>query len=109
MSIHSSPIAVVATPEPVPPPSEDLALMSSGKGSGATADVVLRVLTAGAALVILVMLAGLIAVLTRAAMPSIKQYSMDFVTSTQWRPNEIERPVRDANGKLVLDADGERV
>jgi phosphate transport system permease protein len=108
MSIDPSPAAVVLMPEPLPnPPGENLLLTT--RSGGASADLVLRVLTGGAAVLILLMLGGLIAVLTHAAMPSIKTYGWSFITSTQWRPNEIERPARDTNGKLVLDADGERV
>jgi phosphate transport system permease protein len=108
MTIEPSPATVVLTSEPTPnPPGENLLLIT--RSGGASADLVLRLLTGGAAVLILLMLGGLIAVLTHAAMPSIKTYGWSFITSSQWRPNEIERPVRDANGKLKLDADGERV
>ena len=100
MSTQPSPVTVVATPE-LPPQPASFAL--GERSGGSTADLVLRVATAGAALLIILMLAALIAVLVKAAMPSIKEYGWGFITSTQWRPNELERPLRDANGKRVLD------
>jgi phosphate transport system permease protein len=104
----SPPVGLEYKSAPVPnPPGEDMRLTT--RSGGASADLILRLLTGGAAALILLMLAGLIVVLAHAAMPSIKAYGWGFITSTQWRPNEIERPVRDANGKLKLDEDGERV
>jgi phosphate transport system permease protein len=63
----------------------------------------------GAAVLILLLLASVVLVLAKGALPAIKEYGLSFLTSTQWRVNEIERPVRDAAGKIVLDADGEQV
>jgi phosphate transport system permease protein len=73
------------------------------------ADVVLRALTGASALVILAMLLALIGVLTWAAMPSIRHFGLKFLVGTDWRANAVERPMRDAQGKLVKDADGETV
>ncbi len=107
MSSQPSPAAPVGYPSPPSTLPVDFALTK--RSGGASADLMLRLLTGGAALVILLMLAGLVAVLVKAAMPSIREYGWGFVTSTQWRPNEIERPLRDAQGKRVLDAFDEPV
>jgi phosphate transport system permease protein len=73
------------------------------------ADHVLRALTTGSALVVILMLVGLLAVLTRASLPSIKAFGFGFVTSREWRPNELEQPKRTPDGKIVVDEDGEQV
>lgn len=57
---------------------------------------------------ILLMLLALIAVLTHTAWPSITQYGAKFLVSSEWRPNELEVPVKDAAGQLVFE-DGEMV
>jgi phosphate transport system permease protein len=56
----------------------------------------------------MLMLASLLAVLVIAAAPSFKIFGLGFVASSQWRPNELERPKRDAQGKVVTE-DGETV
>jgi len=60
------------------------------------------------AALIAVMLISLITVLVYSAWPAIKQFGLGFLVSSEWRANEIERPLRDAAGKLVL-RDGEPV
>src|SRR6266478_2585173 len=72
-------------------------------------DFFMALLARGGAAVILLMLAALIFVLTRAAIPSIRDYGAKFLATSSWRPNELEIDKRDANGNLVLDSDGERV
>lgn len=84
-------------------------VLQSGKKGGAWADPVLKWLTAGAAVLILLMLAGLVGVLVSAALPSIKQFGLEFLVASEWRPNELERSVRDAAGKIVRDEDGNNV
>ncbi|HMN40942.1 MAG TPA: phosphate ABC transporter permease subunit PstC [Phycisphaerales bacterium] len=71
-------------------------------------DLILAVLTRGAAACVVLMLAVLLGVLLLNAAPSVRQFGAKFLVSSQWRPNEVERPVRDAAGKLVF-ADGEVV
>jgi phosphate transport system permease protein len=61
------------------------------------------------ALSILGMLIALLAVLAVAAWPSITRYGTRFLYSTQWRPNSLEVPVRDARGHIVYDEDDEIV
>jgi phosphate transport system permease protein len=54
------------------------------------------------------MLAALIAVLACSAWPSITRYGAGFLVSSQWRPNELEVPVKDSQGRVVYE-DGEMV
>lgn len=60
------------------------------------------------AAIVFLMLISLIAVLVHSAWPAIRQFGFGFLVSTEWRVNEIERPLRDAAGKVVL-RDGEPV
>lgn len=53
------------------------------------------------------MLASLVGVLLAAALPSIRQFGLGFVVGSDWRPNEREVPKTGADGKVVLDSDGE--
>lgn len=80
----------------------------AGRGE-AWSDVVLRWLTAAAAVTILLMLGALVAVLLVAAMPSIQKFGLSFFVTTEWRPNELERMVRDDAGRIVRNEDGEPV
>jgi phosphate transport system permease protein len=57
----------------------------------------------------MLMLASLVVVLFVSALPSLRQYGAGFVTSTDWRPNELEQPKIGPDGKPVLDSDGEVV
>jgi phosphate transport system permease protein len=50
----------------------------------------------------------LLIVLTWSALPAVKEFGPAFLVSSEWRPNELERPMRGADGKVVL-ADGEVV
>jgi len=54
------------------------------------------------------LLASLLIVLTMASLPAIKQFGWSFVVGTEWRPNALEQPKRDAAGKIVYE-DGEQV
>ncbi len=100
-----SPVDAIVTASPIEPTPNDF--VTSARGS-ATADLALRLVTGGSA--------GHHPDARGAdrrphprALPSIERYGFGFITSTTWRPNEIERPLRDAAGKLQLDEDGERV
>jgi phosphate transport system permease protein len=81
----------------------------SGRPAWAGLDWVLHGLARVAGLVVLLMLASLVGVLVFAAVPSLRTFGLHFLASRQWRPNELERPQLDANGKPVLDSDGEVV
>ena len=65
------------------------------------ADLVLATLARIGALSIVVMLAVLLTVLAYAAWPSIRAFGMSFLYTSQWRPNELTSPARDAAGKVV--------
>jgi len=54
------------------------------------------------------MLGTLLVVLGVSAAPSVRAFGPGFLVSTEWRPNELERPLRDASGKVVIE-DGEVV
>ena len=74
-----------------------------------TGDRLLAGAAVGAAGVVLLMLVSLLVVLIHASWPAWKQFGTQFVTSTEWRPNELETPKRDAAGKVVEDEDGNTV
>src|SRR2546423_79651 len=69
-------------------------------------DAILGTLARGAAVVVVLMLAVLVGVLLIGSVPSIREFGARFIVSRDWRPNEIERPVKDASGKVVIE-DGE--
>ena len=71
-------------------------------------DFVLGLLTRASAISIVIMLSVLVGVLLVAAWPSIKAYGFGFLTSSQWRANELELPVVGADGKVLIE-DGEVV
>ena len=93
------------------PPSVDYAgpttLVASGR-SFVTADRLLRTLTTTAAVIVLLMLAGLVAVLMVSAWPSVKAYGVHFLVSQDWRPNELDKPKKGPDGKVIME-DGETV
>src|SRR5436305_11326824 len=66
-------------------------------------DSVLGVLTRGSALGVVAMLAALVTVLTISAVPSLRTFGASFLVSSEWRPNELERPKLDAAGKVVIE------
>lgn len=71
-------------------------------------DAVLSTLARAAAVAILLMLAALVAVLARAAVPSITQFGARFLITSEWRPNQLETPKLTADGTPVIE-DGETV
>lgn len=68
----------------------------------------LLTLVRASGLIVILMLVSLFAVLGYAAVPSIKTFGAKFITSSEWRPNELDRPARDALGKVIVE-DGETV
>jgi phosphate transport system permease protein len=91
---------------PVPGPVPVNPLLRKGRSIGS--DLILRVLTSSAAVIVLLMLASLVGVLAFAAVPSIKAFGFKFLVSSEWRP-EHQEPKIDANGNAILDDDGETV
>jgi phosphate transport system permease protein len=73
-----------------------------------TSDVTMAALARLGAIGIITMLAVLLIVLTFAAWPSIHTFGWKFLLTSQWRPNELTAPLKDAAGKVVI-ADGEVV
>jgi phosphate transport system permease protein len=71
-------------------------------------DAVMSGLCQLAALSIVVMLVALLVVLAYAAWPSIKTFGPKFLVTSQWRPNELSAPARDAAGNVIME-DGEVV
>lgn len=71
-------------------------------------DAILGGLARGATIGMMLMLLLLVGVLATAAVPSVKQFGAKFLWTSDWRPNEVERPLRDAAGKIVYE-DGEPV
>jgi phosphate transport system permease protein len=72
------------------------------------ADLVLATLARLGAFSIVVMLVMLLSVLTYAAWPSIRTFGFSFLYTSQWRPNELTVPARDAAGHVLME-DGEVV
>lgn len=72
------------------------------------ADAGLRWGVRASAAIIVLMMTSLVVVLGLAAVPSMRAFGPGFLIATQWRPNELERPMRDALGKVILE-DGEVV
>lgn len=95
-----------STPELSRPPS-------SGAGANAArrfrpGDAVLGLLTRGSAVGVITLLMALVAVLTYSAVPSIREFGPSFLVSSEWRPNELERPKFGPDGKVVIEG-GETV
>ncbi len=61
-----------------------------------------------AAISVLLMLGALCWVLLQASMPSIRQFGLRFLYTSEWRANELEVPRR-VDGKIQFDADGEMI
>jgi phosphate transport system permease protein len=71
-------------------------------------DVALSLASRSSALLIILMIGALIFILARSAMPSIREYGLKFITTTEWRANDLEVPKRGPDGKIVFE-DGEAV
>src|SRR5512138_744934 len=72
------------------------------------ADAMLRYAARAGAVVVLLMLAALVFVLAKAALPSVSTFGAKFVATTEWRPNELERPALGPDGHVRIE-DGETV
>jgi phosphate transport system permease protein len=72
-------------------------------------DFALAWATRGAAVLLLVLLASVVVVLFKGALPAIEHFGAKFLVTSEWRVNEVERPLRDAVGKIQFDADGEQI
>src|ERR1051326_3377277 len=81
-------------PLPMPPDAA-----AAGRRRGRFGDVMLGLSARASAIGVLLMLLTLIGVLTYAAVPSLRRFGLSFVASTEWRPNELERPKVGPDGK----------
>lgn len=72
------------------------------------ADTILSLLTGGAAFIVMLMLAALVAVLAHASLPAMHEFGWKFLISSDWRPNALEIPKKDASGNVIIQ-DGETI
>ncbi|MGD0463767.1 MAG: phosphate ABC transporter permease subunit PstC [Tepidisphaeraceae bacterium] len=63
----------------------------------------MRCAATASAIVILLMLAALLVVLFAAAVPSMRRFGMEFLTTSAWRPNSLPVLKMDARGKPIRD------
>jgi phosphate transport system permease protein len=78
------------------------------RGHSAFTDVLMAGLARSGALSVIGMFVVLLVVLTYAAWPSIREFGWEFPLTSQWRPNELQVPERDADGNIIYK-DGEPV
>ena len=91
-----------------PPPSGE-AWITTRRRRLVTGDTIVAGSARLAAASILLMLLALLGVLVYAAWPSIQAYGWRFLVSSEWRPNELTVPMKDAAGKVIFDGNGELV
>ena len=92
------------TPRPAPPARPSLVRAQRRFGS----DAILTALTRAAAVTIILMLASLVIVLAKAAAPSMKEFGLKFLVTSEWRPNELSQPKLNSDGSPIIQ-DGETV
>ena len=71
-------------------------------------DTIMAGISRAAAVCVILMLAALLTVLTVVAWPSIETFGAGFIVSSDWRPNELNVPLKDAGGQILIE-DGEVV
>jgi len=91
----------------IPPTAEPVRTLIRTR-RGFSGDMVLATLSRMGAVTILLMLIMLLAVLAYAAVPSMRTFGIKFLFTSDWRPNELTVPARDAAGKVLIE-DGEVV
>jgi phosphate transport system permease protein len=99
----------LSTANTIPTPNPEPSSFISTERKLFDADFVLAALARASGVFIILMLAALLVVLFYAARQSIHQFGFTFFTSTEWRPNELDRPKRDAQGHIMLDSDGDQI
>src|SRR5262249_44199595 len=101
----SQPVIDYSGPRPPTQPEQQFV-----KETGSTfgSDKILRLISAGAAVAIILMLALLIGVLVKASIPAVRTFGASFLITTQWRPNALEQNKNEANGNIIMQ-DGEIV
>src|SRR4051794_24062335 len=70
---------------------------------GISGDMVLTGLARLGAISVIMMLVVLLSVLVYAAWPSIRTFGVSFLFTSQWRPNELSVPARDAAGQVITE------
>ncbi len=65
--------------------------------------MILAILSRVGALSVVVMLVILLSVLAYAAWPSMETFGWKFLVTSQWRPNELNVPARDAAGHVLIE------
>src|SRR5687768_16467351 len=86
-----------------PSPDGPVFTLTGPRAAGGAADVVLIWTTRASAVAVLLMLAALVSVLTWASIPAIRTFGLSFITSTDWRPNELAgAPKLGPDGKVVI-------
>jgi phosphate transport system permease protein len=90
------------------PSPDGPAFALSSESTTGNSDAILAALTRASAVVVLLMLASLVAVLAYASVPALRAFGLSFVTSSDWRPNELEQPQLGPDGKVLIE-DGEVV
>lgn len=89
-------------PAAAAPDGESQVVAARARRRGRFGDAALGWLARGSAATVVLMLVTLVAALVWSSLPSIRTFGLGFLTSTDWRPNEIERPQRGPDGELVL-------
>jgi phosphate transport system permease protein len=104
MTTAHSNLALTGPSQPDGPAFALTGTRASGHG-----DAILAWVTRGSAIVVILMLVSLVSVLAYASVPAIRTFGVGFLTSHDWRPNELPgEPKRDATGNLIFE-DGEVV
>ena len=97
---------ITSTPPPTPPIDAGVSPLRLGAGKSATSDLILGIVCRAAAAIVVLMLVALLSVILWRSIPSIREFGLSFLTGTVWRANELEQPLIDAAGKVVIE-DGE--
>ncbi len=92
----------------LPPPAAPVAFVGCAVAAASPAMPSLAGCSRLGAVSIIVMLVVLLSVLSYAAWPSIETFGWSFLFTSQWRPNELNVPARDAAGHVIIE-DGEVV
>ena len=105
MTIESPTQAMAYNAGPSP---DGPAFALSGQSESGSGDGILAFVTRGSAIVVILMLTSLVSVLAYASIPAMRTFGLGFLTSTDWRPNELEQPKRGPDGNVLFE-DGEVV
>lgn len=73
------------------------------RSRGRMGDHVLALGARGAAVMILLMLVVLVGVLGYASLPAMRTFGLKFLTTSEWRVNELEQPATGPDGKVIID------